>query len=225
MVRRSVSLWVLAALLCGLFVAVFQMRAANQDDPIRGQQIFQNCVPCHGEAGQGNPVVGAPNIAGMNARYLNEQLQHFRSGARGAHFSDAEGLRMRPIAMSLMSDEDVQAVANYVSRLPVVRHETLLGGDAQAGKKRYTLCSSCHGPDGSGNEAMQAPRIAGVDDWYLYTQLLKFKQGIRGTAPGDTQGQTMAPMAATLPNEKAMRDVVAYISTLKPGTAKQEASQ
>jgi len=119
----------------------------------------------------------------------------------------------------------VRAVAGYISRLPVVRHDPSLGGDAQAGKKRYTLCSSCHGPDGSGNETMEAPRIAGVDDWYLYTQLLKFKQGIRGVEPDDKQGQTMAPMAGTLPNEKAMRDVVAYISTLKPGTAKQQSSQ
>ncbi len=63
---------------------------------------------------------------------------------------------------------------------------------------------------------MQAPRIAGVDDWYLYIQLSKFRQGIRGAEPGDTQGQAMAPMAATLANDKAMRDVVAYIETLNP---------
>jgi cytochrome c oxidase subunit 2 len=157
--------------------------------------------------------------------HVTEQLRHFRSGARGAQFYDAEGLRMRPIAMSLMSEEDVRAVARYVASLPMVTHDPSLGGDPLAGKKRYTLCSSCHGPDGSGNEAMQAPRIAGVDDWYLYMQLVKFKQGIRGVEPEDKQGQMMAPMAATLPSDKAMRDVVAYISTLKPGTAKQEASQ
>ena len=220
MKHRSVSVWMGLALLCGAFVFVYEIQAANQDDPIRGRQIFENCVPCHGVAGQGSPVIGAPNIAGMSFRYVDEQLEHFRSGARGAHFSDQEGLRMRPIAMSLMSEEDVRAVARYVASLPVVRHEASLGGDPQAGKKRYTLCSSCHGPDGSGNEAMQAPRIAGVDDWYLYMQLVKFKQGIRGVEPEDKQGQMMAPMAATLASDKAMRDVVAYISTLKPA-AKQ----
>jgi cytochrome c oxidase subunit 2 len=220
MTRRSVSFWVWPALLSGVLFSVFQMRAANRassgDDAIRGQQVFQNCVPCHGEVGQGNPVTGAPNIAGMNARYIEEQLQHFRNGARGASFSDEEGLRMRPIAMSLASEDDVRAVARYVATLPVVQHQSTLGGDPQAGKKRYTLCSSCHGPDGAGNEAMQAPRIAGVDDWYLYLELVKFKERVRGAEPGDTQGQAMAPMAATLPNDKAVRDVVAYISTLKP---------
>lgn len=211
-------LWMFAVLY-GVLVPVCQLRA--DDESLRGRQLFENCVPCHGAAGQGNQAASAPNIAGMSARYIEEQLQHFRSGARGAHFSDTEGLRMRPVAMSLLGDDDVHIVARFVASLPAVTHAPLLSGDAQAGRKRYALCGSCHGPDGGGNESIDAPRIAGVDDWYLFMQLTKFKTGVRGASPGDAQGRVMTSMAATLLDEKSMRDVVAYISTLKPGSMRK----
>ena len=73
---------------------------------------------------------------------------------------------------------------------------------------------ACHGPTGGGNEAMRAPPLAKLDDWYVLTQLKKFKAGIRGTNPADLSGATMRPMAATLPDEQAMRDVIAHIQGL-----------
>ncbi len=69
---------------------------------MRGQELFQNCVPCHQADGSGNPEIGAPNIAGMKAWYVQAQLQKFRAGTRGMHFSDVEGMRMRPMAVSLV---------------------------------------------------------------------------------------------------------------------------
>jgi len=32
--------------------------------PISGAELVEACVPCHGAAGQGSTVVGAPAIAG-----------------------------------------------------------------------------------------------------------------------------------------------------------------
>jgi cytochrome c553 len=61
-----------------------------------------------------------------------------------------------------------------------------------------------------------APRIAGVDDWYLATELRKFRSGVRGTNPKDREGRLMRPMARALPDEDAIRNVVAYAETLKP---------
>jgi cytochrome c553 len=59
-----------------------------------------------------------------------------------------------------------------------------------------------------------APDIRFTGDWYLLAQLKKFKSGQRGTNPKDIKGATMRPMAMTLANEQAMKDVVAYIMTL-----------
>ena len=69
---------------------------------------------------------------------------------------------------------------------------------------------------------MKAPRLAGLDDWYLATELKKFKGGVRGADPRDEEGSAMAPMAQSLANEKVIRDMAAYISTLKPQAANSE---
>jgi len=186
------------------------------DAATRGQEVFETCVPCHNSDGSGNAEVGAPNIAGMKAWYVEREVDKFRSGVRGMHFSDVEGMRMRPMALSLMSEDDVKAVAHYVQTLPPAPHASSLPGDPKAGATLYATCGACHGDKGDGNQDLGAPRIAGVDDWYLATELRKFRSGVRGTDPKDREGRLMRPMARTLANEDAIRNVVAYVETLKP---------
>ena len=96
-------------------------------------------------------------------------------------------------------------------------HTTYLfaGGDATKGKSFYNVCMSCHGFNGEGNLATKSPPLAGQEDWYIVTQLKKFKQGTRGTSWKDYTGKQMRPMSMTLPDEKAMEDVAAHIQTLK----------
>ena len=191
-------------------------RMGTVDAATRGKEVFDNCAPCHGVDGSGNTAVGAPNIAGMKAWYVEEQLDKFRGGVRGMHFSDVEGLRMRPIALSLQSENDVKFVAQYVETLPPVRHSQSIPGDPQTGAALFATCAACHGDNGGGNQDLKAPRIAGTDDWYLATELRKFRSGVRGTNPKDMEGRLMRPMARSLPNEDAIRNVVAYVETLKP---------
>ena len=101
--------------------------------------------------------------------------------------------------------------------------ETMMrtAGDPGAGKALYTVCATCHGAQAEGNPALHAPRLAGVDAWYLQRQLKNFKTGVRGTHEKDVFGKTMAPMAATLVDDAAIANVSAYIKTLagKPASA------
>jgi cytochrome c553 len=90
----------------------------------------------------------------------------------------------------------------------------LAAGDAERGKTLYATCGACHGPNGEGMEALNAPKLAGQEEWYLVRQLQNFKAGVRGNNPRDTYGMQMAPMAQTLPDDQAMQDVAAYIKTL-----------
>jgi cytochrome c553 len=92
--------------------------------------------------------------------------------------------------------------------------EITLQADAAAGAPLYAACASCHGSAAEGNEALGAPALAGQNDWYLFTQLKNFKAGYRGTHAGDTYGAQMAPMAAALPDDTAILNVVSYINTL-----------
>lgn len=85
--------------------------------------------------------------------------------------------------------------------------------DVAAGKSAYNLCATCHGVAAGGNQAMNAPRLAGQFDWYLKRQLQAFKDGIRGGA-GDIYGAQMRPMAMALANDAAVDNVLAYIGTL-----------
>jgi cytochrome c553 len=191
-------------------------RMGTTDAATRGQEVFETCVPCHNSDGSGNPAVGAPNIAGMKEWYVERELDKFRAGVRGMHFSDVEGMRMRPMALSLATEDDVKAVARYVETLPPIPHASSLLGDPKAGAPLYATCGSCHGDNGAGNQDLGAPRLAGVDDWYLATELRKFRSGVRGTNPKDREGRLMRPMARALPDEDAIRNVVAYAETLKP---------
>jgi cytochrome c553 len=204
-----------AAMLAG-GLSLSACQTAPQEGVARGETLYGTCEPCHGPAALGKQTLGAPNIAGLESWYIQAQVEKFRTGVRGAHPDDMEGARMRPMARSLRSEDDVAAVSDYVAGLPGVEPASTLsgGGDAAKGAGGYALCSACHGADGKGNQAMNAPGLTGQSDWYMLAQLNKFKSGQRGADPRDTTGATMRPMAMTLADEQAMLDVIAHIQTL-----------
>ena len=188
---------------------------AFAQDGARGQLLFGLCSQCHGAGGRGNPLALAPSIAGLSQWYLEAQLSKFKGGVRGAHPEDVAGLRMGPMSRTLFTDDDVRAVASYVASLDTVRPASVLsGGDPEKGKVTFVVCTQCHGPDAAGNPELHVPPLRYASDWYLFTQLKKFKAGIRGTNPADQYGMLMRSIALTLPDEQAMKDVIAYIGTL-----------
>jgi len=189
----------------------------------RAEQLYGNCVNCHAPDGSGMQSIGAPGIAGLPQWYVEAQIRNFQQGIRGYHPDDIEGLRMRPMSLSLatirgdeeLNSANIEAVASYVASMTPVEHSTTVeGGDAKQGQVKYALCMACHGPDGAGNEALHAPPINNANDWYMVAQIGKFKTGQRGTHAKDTWGATMRPMAMTLTDDQAVKDVVAYVQTL-----------
>jgi len=76
----------------------------------------------------------------------------------------------------------------------------------------HQFCFTCHGTDGMGSEGIQAPRLAGMEPWYLKRQLKLFRAGGRGLHPMDFEGMEMQPMAAILTDEQ-IDDVVEWAST------------
>lgn len=74
------------------------------------------------------------------------------------------------------------------------------------------FCQTCHGAEGIGNEGIQAPRLAGMESWYLERQLHLFKDGLRGTHPEDIEGMEMQPMAAILSDDE-IDEVVEWAGT------------
>ena len=207
------NLFVLVFTLTLTIIFVFNAHAAG--DAAKGKGAYAVCLACHGADGMGNKALNAPQIAGQSTWYLERQLKNFKTGIRGANSKDTYGMQMRPMALTLPNDQAIADMAAYVASMPLKAVPATVKGDVGAGKKSYMLCQSCHGPAGKGNKALNSPRLAGQHDWYLVRQLKNFKEGIRGTKSGDVYGAQMRPMAMTLANEETIKNVAAYIATLK----------
>ena len=182
-------------------------------DVDHGAVYYKVCAGCHGFKGEGSKQVGAPALAGQETWYLERQIRNYHSGARGAGGDDPAGQRMGVISVSVADDERIADVVAYIATLPVARPEASVPGDVEKGRALYVPCAACHGAQGEGNVALNAPALRNLEDWYQLSQLLKFRNGQRGTHASDVFGQQMVPLARALGDDQAVRDVTAYVAT------------
>jgi cytochrome c oxidase subunit 2 len=202
-----------------------EMKALQPGDAARGQVAYVVCGTCHGPNGEGMQTMNGPKIAGQEAWYLRRQLNYFKNGTRGAHPEDTFGQQMAPMAQTLVNDQTREDVIAYIQTLPDVPPDHTVTGDAGRGARSYVVCGACHGQQGQGIRAVNAPRQAGMSDWYLVTQLNNFKNGVRGRHHLDMFGAQMGDMADILKSDQAVNDVVAYINTLPPVSIAQSSSE
>jgi cytochrome c553 len=177
--------------------------------------MYQTCGACHGEIAQGNVELGAPALAGQGSVYIQRQLQHFKSGVRGADSRDTQGAQMKAMA-SALSEGEIILIADYLSELPAsVPAAATTTGDLKNGNNYYqSKCGACHGGKAQGNPGLNAPALALLDAAYLKSQYLNFQQGVRGAHADDTYGRQMKMMSTTLPTDKDLDDVIAYIQSM-----------
>jgi len=121
-----------------------------------GQRLFLNyCAQCHASDGRGGK--GFPNLTdndwlyGGDPETITASITNGRSG-------------MMPPWASVLGDEGVKDVANYVLQISGKTHDNLR---ATHGKELFQQnCIACHGPEGKGNPAVGAPNL--TDDISLY---------------------------------------------------------
>lgn len=179
-----------------------------------GAAQYAVCAACHGQQGEGIAAMNSPKIAGQSAWYLKRQLMNYKRGLRGTHEGDVYGAQMIGMAATLADEQAVDNVIAHILTFPDNPVASTIEGDIARGQKYYNVCAYCHGADGMGIQAMNAPRAAGMSDWYMARQLQNFKDEIRGGHPQDYQGKQMGFMADNLHDDQAIRDVIAYINTL-----------
>ena len=76
------------------------------------------------------------------------------------------------------------------------------------GAARYVTCGACHGADGAGIQATNAPRLKGMSDWYLVTQLQELPRRACAAAIRRTcTARRWRLMAAMLRDDQAIDDV------------------
>jgi cytochrome c oxidase subunit II len=181
--------------------------------PVAGKASYAVCAACHGANGEGNLALNAPRLNGQPAWYLERQLKHFKQGARGTQAKDVFGKTMAPMAATLPDDTAIANVAAYIASLPEVPAAATIKGDVDKGRERYATCGACHGANGRGIAATNAPRLQGMSDWYMARQLKNFRDGVRGASTQDIYGGQMALIAGMLADDAAIGDILAYINS------------
>lgn len=198
--------------------AASQLLAGN---PVEGLALYAPCKTCHGDYAQGNQQLNAPALANSDGWYLYRQLMNFQKGIRGYVEHDTAGVQMAAMAKTLKDSVAIADVVAYIETMPDVHVSSTIKGDIKKGERTYqSTCGSCHGSAAKGNEKMNAPRLNGLDDWYLRQQISKFKTSVRGAHPEDKFGAQMVPMMSLLANEQAVDDVIAYIRSTTQTAAK-----
>jgi len=80
----------------------------------------------------------------------------------------------------------------------------------------FIYCTVCHGVQLMGNPIIKAPRLSGMEPWYVEHQLQNFKKEIRGLHVDDAYGYEMQPMAAALSDEQIGEVAVFVNATRSP---------
>lgn len=168
------------------------------------------CVTCHGAYGEGIPANGFPKLAGLNAGYLQTQLDAFANGQR-------VNAMMAPVAQTLSGDERAD-VARYYAGLsgsvkmvePVPKMNSTGARLAIQGRWSQSLpaCMQCHGAMGAG-VGTTFPALAGQSSIYIENQLRAWQQGTR--APGPLG---MMKVVASKLSAIDIQEVAAYFSAL-----------
>jgi len=150
------------------------------------------CFTCHGLDGRGNGA-GAPRLAGLDAGYLERQLEAYADGRR-IH------AQMGWIAGALDAEER-KAVSFYYAGLPfepraappAKRLRLYHEGDPARG---LLACAACHGEQGQGIGPANPP-LAGQPAFYLADQLEQWRKAKRRNDPGDVMlriSQLLTPL-------------------------------
>jgi cytochrome c oxidase subunit 2 len=193
--------------------------AATQARPVgnatAGSANYAVCSACHGAQGEGNQQLNAPKLAGLDSWYIRRQLTAYQTQLRGTAMGDQFGPQMAPMSQLVTDPATRENVIAHIATLPSTPPATTVTGDAERGRAIFTTCATCHGTAGQGRWTTNAPRLAGMSDWYLERQLQYFKDGVRGSHADDIYGDQMAMVAGVLVGENAIKDVVAYINTLR----------
>ena len=129
---------------------------ADAEANATGQRLYANsCAMCHGSDARG--AKGFPNLADDDWLYGDSFDAVMHSIVKGR-------AGVMPVMVGGLDDGAISDLVVYVQSLSGQKADAQLAAN---GKKNYDmLCVACHQADGSGNQALGAPRLN--DDIWLY---------------------------------------------------------
>ena len=168
-----------------------------------------NCQPCHGAGGGGNP--GYPALAAGNWMWggtLAAIQQTVTHGIRSSDPDARESQMPRFGIDGILKPVEIQHVADYVMTL---FGQPVAGVDVAAGRKLFAdNCAQCHGDQGQGNREFGAPRLAA-------------RTHLRVSDRESVVRQITSPVMGVMPNwntrldEATIKSVTLYVHSLGGG--------
>ena len=174
----------------------------------------QVCAQCHGPRGQGRVDLKTPSIAGLPDWYVKIQIGKFQKDWRGTKPEDVQGVQMHAIARTL-DPEAIRDVSGYIESLKLIPTKvTLKGGNSKRGAELYRdLCMECHRFNGRGELAFRSSQLIGLQDWYIVSQLKKYRAGLRGAEKEDLDGTKMLRITNQMTDDNFI-DLSAHLAEL-----------
>jgi ubiquinol-cytochrome c reductase cytochrome c subunit len=153
--------------------------AVSQESIERGEKLFAaNCATCHGLNLEGTGA--GPTLIGVGAASVDFQVGTGRMPL-------ANTGPQAPEKPNEFSDEDVQAMADYVASVspgPAIPDEEFLEptGDATRGAELFRInCAMCHNVAGAGGaltEGKYAPSLKGTSAKHIYEAMVTGPQNM-----------------------------------------------
>ena len=170
---------------------------ANAEANATGQRLFANsCAMCHGSDARG--ARSFPNLADNDWLYggsFDTIMQTLENGRAG----------VMPVMVAGLDDKAIGELVVYVQSMSGQKADKVMAAN---GKKNFDmLCVACHGLDGSGNQALGAPRLN--DQIWLYGGE---PETIRKTLTEGRNGNM--PAHKDLLSEDRRRLITAYVLSL-----------
>jgi mono/diheme cytochrome c family protein len=199
----------------------FQLSAEQEE----GKVVYETmCWSCHGTAGRGDgPAVKAGAVSAPRdftaATFSGMTATQLQAGFRSEVGSLSPGHPHMQNVLSIVNEDAFSAALAYI---PALVYPPELPGSAIAGRTNYVLrCQGCHGPTGRGNgpgaEVLElAPANFTQDSLLVARDFDAVFQKIR-TGGGGVHGSSM-PAWGVMLSDGDVWDLVAYISTFRPGT-------
>jgi len=142
-------------------------------DAVRGEQLSQTCLGCHGNPGLRNPgpVYSIPLIGGQHADYIVAALKAYKAQERSHKTMQAQAANL--------SDEDMADIAAYFSAISGnSRPSNVNAARAAKGQEKSAQCATCHGKTGDGDQP-GFPKLAGQYESYIAQALKDYRSGER----------------------------------------------
>jgi cytochrome c553 len=156
------------------------VKLARSGDAAKGKKLHEDCVQCHGEAGNVD-IPDVPDLGGQSSLYIYKQLSDYKAGSRVSSI-------MSDIAATLSDHDMADLAAFYAAQKPPRSTGKPVPPNAAAlklstvgdGARLIPACDACHGDRGAGNPSFYGmPALKDQKSQDLTVQLMAFRSGER----------------------------------------------